>query len=80
MDFSSNVLVSVDSGGVEVICENTTSGCASLGSDYVCLVTMNKTNNCHVGDCNAENDIEICCKAEGDFTAPTFSLDEPSYE
>ena len=75
--------ISVDSGGIEVRCNYTTSAsesCSMFGADYACLATIAQANNSHIADCDGTDDlpIKVCCKAEADTIPPSFSITEPS--
>ncbi|HDD72760.1 MAG TPA: hypothetical protein ENG00_01560 [Candidatus Aenigmarchaeota archaeon] len=77
------VYISVDSGGVEVKCNYTsTDSCSIFGPEYTCLATIYDKNNSHVADCDGVDDfpIKVCCKVEADVTPPDFNITEPSRE
>jgi len=48
-------------GNVECNYTTTTQSCTDLDPSYICIASMNATDNTHLGDCDAYS-IKICCK------------------
>jgi len=54
---SNAICLSISNGNID--CQYS-SDCSTLGSNYICLVSISSDTNAHVGDCNAYS-TKVCC-------------------